>query len=846
MDNSDEERILEITTMQELAMASPSAVNAHPAFNKLFIETSHDPQTQCLLAKRRARDDEEEDAWAVHTIYVDGDESGDYEYETDRSKFIGRGYSLKNPQAIRSRLRGLTGSVVDPAFSMRRRIFLAPGKSAFVYMITGVAESREKALNIVHQLREPIQASRIFHLAWVRSQIDLRHMHLSPDQAKIAHKMAGRLLFSAPLSQERREAILGNSLGQSALWPHGISGDIPIALVTINHIADLPFVVLLARQHQYLCMLGLDIDLVVLDETIGGYQDQLLNQLKDQLAARGLGHLKRIVGLKESQLTKEERILLKAAARVQLRAGGPSLNTQLRLDKQQIKKIMQTGAEINGILHKRELSKYGSEGEFFNGWGGFVDDGNSYRIQVQKDSYLPRPWSNIIANKHFGCLITDFGSGYSWWRNSRECKLTPWTNDPVLDQPGECLYLSNPDTRQVWSATPKPAGQGFTYKVTHGKGFSRFDQQEGDVVHTMETTVPLNDSIKLIQLRLGNKAKISKRIAVTYYAEWVIGVTREDQAPFIVTEWDHDRKTLLARNTYQEKFRDAVSFLHINLPDSNPDSMYSWTGDRTEFIGHGGNLETPSALLKKSLANQSGTFSNTCGAVQTVVEIPAEDEVTLTILLGCAATKKEVYSLLEQYCQPDAFEKTLSSVNSYWQDVLGQVQIKTPDRAMDIMMNGWLLYQTLSCRLWARTAFYQAGGAFGFRDQLQDSLALLHTDSSITRKQILINAAHQYREGDVQHWWHEETHKGIRTKFSDDLLWLPYTVSRYLEQTGDYDLLKEVVPFLQSEILNEAELERYEDTIVSEESGTLLEHCLRVYTACIKIWRTRNSPNGNW
>ncbi len=835
VNNSEEERILEVTTLQELAMASPSAVNAHPAFNKLFIETSHDPQSQSLLAKRRARDDEEKETWAVHTIYVDSEEeAGNYEYETDRAKFIGRGYSLNKPKAARSRLRGLTGSVVDPAFAMRRRIHMEPGKSILLYMVTGVGETREKVLDIVQQLREPKQASRTFHLAWVRSQIDLRHMHLTPNQAMIAYKLAGRLLFSPPLSAARREAILRNSLGQSALWPHGISGDVPVALVTIKNSSDLPFVVLLSRQHQYLCTLGLDIDLVVLDETVGGYQDQLLNQLKDQLAARGLSHMKRFIGLKESQLSEEERILLKATARVIIRAGGPSLSSQLRIETVPSKQIDVLQSKINENQEKRQLSNEKAKGEFPNGWGGFVDKGKSYQIHVQKDVYLPRPWSNIIANKQFGCLITDFGSGYSWWRNSRECKLTPWTNDPVLDQPGECLYLRDLDTKQTWSATPKPAGQHFAYKVTHGKGFSRFEQLDGEIVHSMEITVPLNDSIKLIQLQLRNKSKHNKRISITYYAEWVIGVTREAQAPFIVTDWDKKYKTLLARNTYQEKFRDAISFLNITPSESKPEAKYSWTCNRNEFIGLGGTLENPAALMEKKLSDQTGTFSNSCGAVQTVVEIPADNEVTLNILLGCASSKKEVYSLLEQYRQPEAFEKTRSSVDHYWQRVLGQVQISTPDRAMDIMMNGWLLYQTLSCRLWARTAFYQAGGAFGFRDQLQDSLALLHSDPSITRKQILINAAHQYREGDVQHWWHEETHKGIRTKFSDDLLWLPYTVSRYLEQTGDNDLLNESVPFLQSEILKGEELERYEDTVVSEETGTIIEHCLRSIRHALK------------
>jgi cyclic beta-1,2-glucan synthetase len=836
VNNSDKERVLEVTTFLELAMAPSSAVNAHPAFNKLFIETSHDAASQCLLAKRRPREDEEQETWAVHTVYDDV-EAGDYEFETDRANFIGRGYSLKEPKAIFSRLRGLIGSVVDPAFVMRRRIHLAPRESATVYIITGVAESRDKALDIVQQLREPKQADRTFHLALVRSQIDLRHLHLTPEQALAAHLLAGRLLFTPPLSTVRQEAIEHNVLGQSSLWSHGVSGDVPIAIVTINHMADLPFVMLLARQHQYLCMLGLEIDLVVLDETKGGYQDHLMNRLRDHLSAHGIGQMKRIIGLKASQLDEKVRILLKAVARVFLRAGGPSLNAQLHVDDIPLKPSQRQPVANRKVIPQLLPSSITPVGEFFNGWGGFIEDGQAYQVFVQKGSYLPRPWSNILANPRFGCLITDFGTGYSWWRNSRECKLTPWSNDPVLDQPGECLYMCDLETGQVWSATPKPAGDELTYKVTHGKGFSRFEQLDGEIIHTMDTIVPLDDTLKLIQLRIRNRSNVLKQISITYYAEWVLGVTREAQAPYIVTEWDKDHKALIAYNAYQETFRDAVSFMHISIPDpmDPTEQLYSWTGNRAEFIGYGGSLESPAALLDKKLSKQTGTFANTCGALQTVVEIPPEDELTVTILFGCAASKHEVFSLIRQYSLPSSFNDTLTSVTRYWQNVLGQVQIKTPDRSMDIMMNGWLLYQTLACRLWARTAFYQAGGAFGFRDQLQDSLAFLHADPSITRKQILINTAHQYQEGDVQHWWHEETHKGIRTKFSDDLLWLPYTVSRYLEQTGDYDVLNETVPFLKSDVLKEGELERYEDTVMSEEKGSVLEHCLRAIRHALKF-----------
>jgi len=822
--HSNQTRTLEVTSFAELALTNQSADSAHPAFSKLFVYTSHDEAAQCLLAKRRPREENEQPTWAVQTVYGGDGVAGEYEFETDRAAFIGRGHSLENPQAMATHLGGSVGSVADPAFVMRRSIRLAPQESATVYIVTGVAETKEQAVATVLRLRQPAQANRAFHLAWVRAQIDTRHLHLTHAEAATAHQLAGRLLLSPPLSRIRKQAIARNTLGPSGLWSHGVNGDVPMVTVLLGNAADLPFVAGLARQHQYLCTLGLTTNLVVLDETLTGYDDELVHRLGEHLASRGIGQTQRVIWLKSSHLQAAERTLLCATSRVLLRAGGPSLVAQLHVDTKDLPPLSETFREDNSNVTTRQAP---AEGEFSNGWGGFVNDGQAYQITVHSGAYLPRPWSNVLANPNFGCILTELGTGYSWWRNSHECKLTPWTNDPVIDRPGECLYLRDNDTQDVWSAAPKPAGGNRVYKVTHGWGFSRFEQTGGDVVHSMETTVPRDDPLKVIRLTLHNSSHETKHLAVTYYTEWVLGVVRETQAPFIMTEWDETASVLFAHNVYQDAFRDAVGFLHIT------GTCVSYAGDRTEFIGRGGTLARPLALLQggdpgaSELSRRTGIFAESCGAVQTTIDLPSKCDATVIILLGCTSSREEAKALVGTYGRPSAYDDALASSARHWEQVTAQVQVKTPDRAMDILLNGWLLYQTLSCRLWARTAFYQAGGAFGFRDQLQDSLALLHTDSAITRAQILHNAAHQYEEGDVQHWWHEETHKGIRTRFSDDLLWLPYAVSRYMEHTGDVDILQQHIPFLHSEVLKAGELERYEDTVVAIEQGTLLEHCKR-------------------
>jgi len=856
VNDSAQARNIEVTSFLEIALANQAADRAHPAFSKLFIETSFDAHTQCLLAKRRPREDEEEETWAAHMVYVEGQgqDIGSYEYETNRAEFIGRGNSLQNPKSLYERLSSSIGSIADPAFVMRRSIILAPGKVATVYFVTAVARSRDQVIDIIQRLREPKQANHAFHLAWVRSKIDIRHLNLTPEQASLAQRLGGRFIFMPPLTKLRRDAIAHNVLGPSALWAHGLGGDAPIMTVVVRDVADLPFVTLLAKQHQYLCALRLVADFVVLDETKGGYLDELMHRLQESLQSFGIRSLQHIIGLKASQLSPAERTLLMAVSRVWLRANGPSLTSQLRLGEDFLQSNLLNShlatANPSGKSAERPLQvkspkhpKYRivhPTGEFSNGQGCFVDDGRAYQIFVNPGMYLTRPWSNILSNPKFGCLVTELGTGYSWWHNSRECKLTPWGNDPVLDEPGECLYLRDVDSGEVWSAAPKPAGGNRTYKVTHGWGYSQIEQLDGAIVHTMEMTVPLHDSLKIIRLRLRNQSEKSKKIAVTYYAKWVLGVTRDSEAPFIVTEWDDEVAALLACNKYQETFRNAVGFIRMTsaadkLAIETEHGRCSWTGSMTDFIGQYGTLESPTALAEDKLSDKTGVCSNPCGAVQLTVEVPAQGEIAVTILFGCADSKEAVRALVRTFEKPDAYDRTLFEVAQYWGRMTGQIHVKTPDRATDIMLNGWLLYQTLTCRLWARTAFYQAGGAFGFRDQLQDSLAFLHADSSITSAQILHNAAHQYEEGDVQHWWHEETNKGIRTRFSDDLLWLPYAVSRYLEQTGDMDILQADVPFLHSDVLQAGELERYEDTVVSTEIGSLWEHCLRAIHHALKF-----------
>jgi cyclic beta-1,2-glucan synthetase len=837
-------RIIEVTTFLELVLASPEADKAHPAFTKLFVETDYDTGAECLLARKRPRNTGEKSLWAFHTLSTDRP-LGTVEFETDRARFIGRGYTLAKPKGLESRLGGTVGSVVDPAFVMRRRLSIPPGELVNLIAVTGVAETKEQALDIVQQLSQEQQAERSFQLAWTRSQIELQHLHITSADVAVFQLLAGRTLYTAPLRAEREDSIAANTKGQQGLWAHGLSGDRAIIIVRIADTTNLSFIYKLLVGYEYLRHYKLFIDLVLLIESAGGYQQDLQEALRrtmEQIVGRHLEGQGGVYILSADQLSDEDKSLLFAVSRIVLRADGPSLRTQLKVSDpiRALVEPLPITAPPNRFVpvHATETNDY----LFYNGWGGFSPDGREYHIILKNGNYLPAPWINVMANPRFGCLTSELYTGYTWWRNSRECKLTPWSNDPVLDQPGEVCYLRDEESGEYWLTAPARKHETSLYKVSYGRGYTCYQHESHGLEHEMTVFVPMDDPVKVIRLRLQNKTSELRRLSVTYYAEWVLGVHREGNSSFIVTEWDELNGVLMARNTYQENFREATAFLTVypqteassesaeggtQMDSIVPYMEQTWTGNRLEFLGRNGTLEDPVAMSQLRLSGATGPSYDVCGAVQTKFMIEPNKEQTVYILLGCEDSRESAAQLVQKYRETDVCERSFEDVQKFWDGVLGTVTVSTPCPEMDLMLNNWLLYQTLSCRMWARSAFYQAGGAYGFRDQLQDSLALLHSRPDLTRAQILLHAAHQYEEGDVQHWWHEETHRGIRTRFSDDLLWLPYAVVRYLEHTEDESLLDETVPFLHSEPLGEEEHERYEPTVLSEQRGTILEHCLR-------------------
>ena len=833
-------REIEVTSYAELALAPPATDASHPAFSKLFVHTEFVPSLETIVATRRPREAEDEPIWIAHVTAVEGESVGTPQYETDRARFIGRGRNIRNPASMEEGrpLSNTAGSVLDPIFSLRRRLRIKPGGTARLHIATIAADSREKVLALADKYREPATFERTATLAWTQAQVQLHHLGITADEAHLFQRVATRLLYCDPSLRAPAEVLARNRLGPSALWRHGISGDAPIVLVRIDHPEDQDIVRQLLRAHEYWRLKGLTVDLVILNEQATSYGPDLRATLESLVRTRqGAGPPEEKPGgifvLRGDLLPETERDLLRTAARVVLLSRHGTLSEQVvRLLR--ASPALRPPRPVPPRAPAGDIPPPHFQLEFFNGLGGFDQEGREYVTILGERQWTPAPWVNVIANPGFGFLVSEAGSGYTWSGNSRQNQLTPWSNDPVRDPPGEAILVRDEETDEIWGPTALPIRDEWPYVARHGHGYSRFEHESRGIFLHLLQFVPPEDPVKISRLTVENRSAVTRVLSVFGYVEWVLGTQRSASAPFIVTERDAATGALFARNPWNEEF-SGVAFADLFAPGHGGASAI--TCDRTEFLGRNGNLEAPSGLAAGvTLSGRTGAGLDPCAALQRTVRIAPGEKMQLVLLLGQAADAGAARQLVERY-RTGNLDASLSEVRRRWYDVLGALQVSTPDRSMDLMLNSWLLYQALACRVWGRSAFYQAGGAFGFRDQLQDVLALTVARREVTRAQILASAAHQFREGDVQHWWHPPASKGVRTRISDDLLWLPYAVVHYLEVTGDRTVLDEPIPFLEGDALKPDEAERYFEPKVSGETATLFEHCARALDHSLSLGR---------
>ena len=816
---------LDVTAYAEPVLAPRGADVAHRAFSSMFLETELLPERGAILVRRRPRSAHEAETWLVQVLTPDGEGFGPAELDSSRVNFLGRGGTLQHPLALREnkRLAGSAGCVLDPGLSLRRAVKLEPGQRARLVLTTALASSREAALELLDLVNTPHTSARAFELAWADARVELKHLGITAARSHRFQRLLSCLIYAPAALRDTTEAVQPLTRGRHALWAQGISGDLPILLLRIDHpeFGELCSELLLAQEFWRLN--GVSCDLVLLNEEPEGYLTPLQDALQDLIrASPAQGHENQSGGVflrRAAQLSPEERQLLLRASRVVLRASAGSLSQQLRKaaaagnhPPKLVATAARTATRAVSPPPLRDLRCY-------NGLGGFSHDGREYVLTVKPGQRTPAPWCNVLSNPHFGSVVSEAGLGFTWCGNSQRERLSPWSNDAVGDTSGELIYVRDQEDGRAWSATPAPASLAVEFTVRHGQGYTIYAHQQAEIEHELTAWVSPSDPVKLLRLRLRNAGSRPRKLAVYGVVEWVLGASREATRTQVCTSWHAEQRALLAQNPFSGT-PDARAFLSVSTP------VASVSGDRDEVFGRGGSLERPVALERTALSGAVGIGLDPCAAVQTLLELGPGESRELCFALGQAESERSALTLAARYADERQIAASYEALGPAWDSLLA-VTAETPDEMFDLVVNRWLLYQVVGARLWARSGFYQSSGAYGFRDQLQDVLALLHSRPALAREHILRAAARQFTAGDVQHWWHPETGEGVRTHCSDDLLFLPYTVAEYVRATGDSAILDEVIPFLEERELRPDEDDLFASPKISEESASLYEHCVR-------------------
>jgi cellobiose phosphorylase len=830
-------RTIELTSFMEVSLAEPAADAAHPAFQNLFVQTRLVRGRQAILASRRPRAQDERTPYLIHLVTCYGTEVGEPQYETDRAAFIGRGRTPAAPAALGAeRLGDSHGSVLDPCASVRRTVRLLPGEKCVFDVVTGIADTHEAAHALIERYHDRRLNDRVGELAWTHSQVVLRQLGIDEADAQAYGRLAGSVIYATAQRRAGADLIRRNldlRRKQSHLWAYGISGDLPIVLVRVGDLGKARLAEEAVRAHAYFRRKGLRCDLVIWNEDTGGYRQEMHEAILAAVARAGATDLLDQPGgifvRRIEQFADEDKVLLQSAARVILSDQGGALAEQLdrrMAVEPQVPKLVPVPPRT-GLLAGRPEPETAAEVEprellFDNGTGGFTPDGKEYIATVSGDAPSPAPWSNVLANPDFGTLVTESGGGYSWRTNAREFRLTPFCNDAVTDASGEALYLRDDETGRYWSPLGSPARGSMPYTVRHGFGYSVFDYSEHGLRTQTTVFVHRDEPVKFVVVKLANQTDRRRRVSLAYYAEWVLADQRAKAAMHVVTRLASVETGVLASNPYNATFDSRCAFLAGSEPGGTV------TGDRLEFLGRNGSTARPAAMNRQHLSGRVGAGLDPCAAVHHALELGPREERELVFVLGAGDDEAHAQSLISRFAKVSEAKHALEQNWHFWGRRLGTLYLETPDAAVDVLANGWLEYQVLACRYWGRTGFYQSGGAYGFRDQLQDVAALLWGDPVLIREHLIRAAGRQFEEGDVLHWWHPPAAGvGVRTHFSDDYMWLPLIAARYVAATGDTGVLEETIPFLQGPMVPPDQESIYQAFEPSGTPADLYEHCRR-------------------
>ncbi|MFI5455936.1 MAG: GH36-type glycosyl hydrolase domain-containing protein [Isosphaerales bacterium] len=829
-------RTIDVASYAEVVLAPSASDAAHPAFSNLFVQTEIIRTRQAILCTRRPRSDQDRAPLMFHLMAVHGTAVSDTSYETDRLKFVGRGRTLANPASLDGSpyLSDSEGSVLDPIVAIRQWVAIDADESARIDLVTGVVETREAALELIEKYRDRTLADRVFDLAWSHGQVILRQLNVTEADAQLYGRLGSSILYANPAHRANPSLLMKNRRGQSGLWGHGISGDLPIVLLRIADQEKIELVRQLVQAHAFWRTKGLTVDLVIWNEDLSGYrqalQDQIMGLIAAGVEAQVVDRPGGIFVRRPDQMSDEDRTLFQTVARLIVDDSEGTLADQherrgrVEPSVPRFRPVRGARAETALAVETpwRDLS-------YFNGLGGFTRDGHEYVITTAPGRVTPAPWVNVLANPSFGTVVSESGGSYTWCENAHELRLTPWYNDPVSDSSGEALYLRDEESGRYWSPTPLPARGATPYVSRHGFGYSVFEHAEDGITSELWVYVATDAPVKFAVLKLRNESGRPRRLSATAYCEWVLGDLRPRSLMYVTTSVDPKTGAVFARNPNGAEFAGRVAFLDAN------EAARSVTGDRAEFLGRNGSPASPASMTRARLSGRVGAALDPCAAMQVPFELAAGQEHEVCFTLGIGQDGDDARNLIQRFRGSNPARRALEAVWQYWNHTLGAINVDTPDPSVNFLANGWLLYQTLACRVWARSGFYQSGGAFGFRDQLQDVMALLHAEPRLFREHILRCASHQFREGDVQHWWHPPTGRGVRTHFSDDYLWLPLATCRYVSRTGDTGVLDERIPFLDGRPVKPDEESYYDLPSRSDETATLYDHCVRSITNGLKF-----------
>jgi cyclic beta-1,2-glucan synthetase len=835
--HGDARRTIEVTSYAEVVMAAAAADAAHPAFSNLFVQTKLLRKRQAILCTRRPRSASERPPWMLHLMTVNGRMTAEPSYETARSEFLGRRRTTADPAAMHlPSLLNTEGSVLDPVVAIRSTVEIDPNETVRFNLVTGAAETEEAATALIEKYCDLHLADRVFDLAWTHSQVILQQLNITDADTQLFARMAGSILYSNPQLRAPGSVIARNRRGQSGLWGHSISGDFPIVLLRIGDQTHINLVHQLVAAHAYWRVKGLAVDLVIWNEDQSGYRQALQDQILAIIASRAYTTLlDKPTGVfvrRGEQISEEDKVLMQSVARVIISDTAGTLAEQVNRRQRlgisigrfnPIQLSRRAGTAVAGVgSAKRDLA-------CFNGSGGFTRDGREYVVTSGPDRSTPAPWANVLANPGFGTIVSESGGAFTWCESAHGYRLTPWHNDWIGDAGGEAFYLRDEETGRFWSPTALPAPGPWPYTTRHGFGYTVFEYSDGEISTEMTTYTAIDAPAKFVVLKVRNGSGRTRRLSLTAFFELVLGEHREANQPHIVTEIDSKTGAILARNAYNSEFGERVVFLDCSK------LQRTVTGDRTEFLGRNGRPGDPAAMGRAHLSGRVGGGLDPCAAMQAMFDLAQGQETEIAFVFGSGRDLNEARDLVVRFGSVESARSALSDVWNYWNRTLGTVRVETPDAPLNYLANGWLLYQTLACRIWARSGYYQCSGAFGFRDQLQDACALVHAEPGLLRAHLLRCASRQFREGDVQHWWHLPSGRGVRTRISDDFLWLAYAVCRYVAAIGDTGVLDEKVPFLDGRPVPLEEDSYFDLPTRSDESATLYEHCVRAVRHALRF-----------